>query len=1264
MATTRVISWILGNGLYAYIYMPEGKSQIGNKIVDDSPLWQKIVEKVGEWGQSEYESAYAALSNTVQSKGYSLPPYDPKYYDGGVQLSGYKLALLSGVGGAGGGSGSGTGPTGGVADGIDTSAYDKFMEEMDKELNKAKEELEKKAEEIKNYVEEEFNETYFEAKDEIAHTKEELDKIREDLEEKYNGAMDALDAARDALADGKIDSDEMDDIFNRVQEYSDWMNAYSGVVVDLKAEYDDINGQLGTLGTAEDASAGLFAKFATCISTVSGTVGNVHDWMVASSATIGQVASWYDESGQTATEAMRYISASSGIIQDTINYIYGDGESGMTAKLSSIMDAKNATMRDSIMTETNSGITSVKREMDGLRGEINEQITRLAPNGDLVDMRDRMDAAEFEMERYMTKISEISGTAIDLRETWNEASGKLSTVANLVAETDENGNVLYFASGGTKGEDNFWEIPVFKNEDETWSDSTGELIFNKDQIYAKFSQTVGSWFQQKSDEISLGIKDELKDLAAGITMSFSGDESFIKMVADNIVISGDMIAEALSAKSGNIGGIMLGEGKVECMIKNFGNPMFLLDGYSGEIYGQKLTVDGNAALRGNVDISGTVNISGDAKIEGSITATSLTLGVHYGNKDIKDYIDEQMPADLTSSSDVKTMISEYVSSEEFKNSITKGYITADDLEEWARQNPNLTEEQIKELIKNYGNTEINVTFTSTTEDGKTKHTIKIGDKEYVWYTYELTDVNGDGFLMLDRPYTGDTESGKTSVMISTNGLLQANNAVIHGCVYANAGEIGGLKLNNSRLMVSRNGNYNDSIAYLNGSNTYYDSERGTIILAAGISSGCTYHKYTSLESTNYSTIYTKKKYLTENGDESGCEVEAYVYNTLTQTYTRLENQFYFFTANSTEQSSEDDIITKDSDGNDIFIKQYVVRKYYIQTSQDGDLDEEVDEYSYAGTVSAKEAVANTRIFEDGTIISNTLVANDGYFGGEINAIGKFRGTLENVGGTLKGVTIDANLINGNIVIRNSDSIKAKSNNQLYFNVGKEPLSDNSTKEYWNVDEFFWERKNSNGTNAGQYYNDWSTIAYVPFKSGATITIPALEGSIYRYAADGKTNNESYLWVACTVLYDGSTTEETLIRKTITASSHGHNSTPTYKITTGKDIFTMEKDGVLSVTFGYDVHLSTYSWLNADKSYAKVKFNTGGSKIIVEYPKPIEGVSIASNGMRVLTVSGASVSVIGEKITLLSPNKKYGLRITDSGVQIRRDSTDETKWVNL
>ena len=647
------------------------------------------------------------------------------------------------------------------------------------------------------------------------------------------------------------------------------------------------------------------------------------------------------------------------------------------------------------------------------------------------------------------------------------------------------------------------------------------------------------------------------------------------------------------------------------------------------------------------------------RFNGAITATSLTLGPNYGDKSITEYIDDKVPSDVTSSGDVQNMISAYVSTPEFKNSITNGYITEEDLQKWAESQSNLTEDDVKKLIDTWGNTKVNTTFTSTTEDGQTRYVLSIGGEQYEWYTYELKDQDGNGFVVLNRPYSGETESGKTSVLVSTEGLLQAHNAIIHGCIYAMAGEIGGLKLSDSRLMVSRNGNYDESIAYLNGSSTHYDSERGTIILAAGISSGRTYHKYTCSQDTKYSTIYTKKKYLISNGDESGCEVEAYEYNEEMQTYIRLENQFYFLTTKVTEPSSEDDVPIKDSDGKSVFIKQYIVRKYY-----NDNVIEEIVEYSYEGTVSSEEKTANTRIFEDGTIISNTLVANDGYFGGEINATGRFRGTLENVGGTLKGVTIDANLINGNIVIGNSDSIKAKSGDQLYFNIDKEPLSDNAAKEYWNIDAFSWERQNSNGTNAGQYYTDKITIAYVPFKSGATITIPVLNGSIYRYAAAGKTNKTSYLWVEANVRYFGNPTEKNLIREKLTAASHGHKTSPTVLIKTPKSIFTAEADGVLSITFEYSVHLSTYSWLNADKSYAKINFNKGGSKITVEYPEPTKGVSIAPNGMRVLTVSGASVSILGNTITLLSPSKYFGLRITDSGVQIRKGSLSEDSWTNL
>ena len=1232
----RILSWKIDSCTYAYIF-PINNSYVSNRIPEDSPLWSSIIDKIGKWDYDTYYSNFQKMSKEVSEKYGTIIPWDNLYWNFADEnnVGNVNIVLLAGKDGEGyvnGGNGTSSGD----------EVYEEFKDAINKELDKAKQDIEEQNKKVEEFVEKKVEETITEAKNTIAETKKELADTREELENKLEGAAEALDkaAALFDMGEAGITGEKIKEALSSVNECGKWITANSGTVHDFKTDYDAAKRILGGIGSAEDALAGLFSQIGTTINDMDNTVGNVESWMVASAATIGDIATWYDVNASAVTEASSIINASAGTITDAINFISGDG---LTTKVTSIMDGRNAVIKDEIMAETSAAVTNVRNVLNGLSGVVETSIARLdGIDGDLTSLGSRMSAEEQKMEQWMTVSDSAMTVAQDLRETWSVESGKLSTVASLTAQVDDEGNVMYFVSGSTDSESD--DIRVWKDDNDIWRDSN-RVAYDEEDVIVHWSQAMASYIQQQTSAITMSVMGE-DNLTAAIKLAISGDSSIISMVAEEVVIDANVIARAISAETANIGGILIGDGRIECMKANNGRPLFLLNGHDGSLYAQ------------NAYIEGTVRAT-SGQFNGSITATSLTLGPNYGNKSITEYIDDKVPSDVTSSGDVQNMISAYVSTPEFKNSITNGYITEEDLQKWAESQSNLTEDDVKKLIDTWGNTKVNTTFTSTTEDGQTRYVLSIGGEQYEWYTYELKDQDGNGFVVLNRPYSGETESGKTSVLVSTEGLLQAHNAIIHGCIYAMAGEIGGLKLSDSRLMVSRNGNYDESIAYLNGSSTHYDSERGTIILAAGISSGRTYHKYACSQDTKYSTIYTKKKYLISNGDESGCEVEAYEYNEEIQTYIRLENQFYFLTTKVTEPSSEDDVPIKDSDGKSVFIKQYIVRKYY-----NDNVIEEIVEYSYEGTVSSEEKTANTRIFEDGTIISNTLVANDGYFGGEINATGRFRGTLENVGGTLKGVTIDANLINGNIVIGNSDSIKAKSGDQLYFNIDKEPLSDNAAKEYWNIDAFSWERQNSNGTNAGQYYTDKITIAYVPFKSGATITIPALNGSIYRYAAAGKTNKTSYLWVEANVRYFGNPTEKNLIREKLTAASHGHKTSPTVLIKTPKSIFTAEADGVLSITFEYSVHLSTYSWLNADKSYAKINFNKGGSKITVEYPEPTKGVSIAPNGMRVLTVSGASVSILGNTITLLSPSKYFGLRITDSGVQIRKGSLSEDSWTNL
>ena len=1135
----RILSWKIDSSTYAYIF-PIKNSYISNRIPEDSLLWGEIIKEISAWTKDTYRANFDKMASEVKSKYGQIIPWQDQYWDFSDDNTNLpvNIVLLAGKDGEGyvnGGNGTSSGD----------EVYEEFKDAINKELDKAKQDIEEQNKKVEEFVEKKVEETITEAKNTIAETKKELADTREELENKLEGAAEALDkaAALFDMGEAGITGEKIKEALSSVTECGKWITANSGTVHDFKTDYDAAKRILGGIGSAEDALAGLFSQIGTTINDMDNTVGNVESWMVASAATIGDIATWYDVNASAVTEASSIINASAGTITNAINFISGDG---LTTKVTSIMDGRNAVIKDEIMAETSAAVTNVRNVLNGLSGVVETSIARLdGIDGDLTSLGSRMSAEEQKMEQWMTVSDSAMTVAQDLRETWSVESGKLSTVASLTAQVDDEGNVMYFVSGSTDSESD--DIRVWKDDNDIWRDSNG-VAYDEEDVIVHWSQAMASYIQQQTSAITMSVMGE-DNLTAAIKLAISGDSSIISMVAEEVVIDANVIANAISAKTANIGGILIGDGRIESMGKYNGTPLFLLNGHDGSLYAQ------------------------NAQIAGSITATSLTLGGPYGDQSLKEYIDGQMPSD------------------------------------------------------------------------------------------------GNGFVLLDRPYSGETETGKTSVLISTNGLLQANNAIIHGCIYAMAGEIGGLKLSISRLMVSRNGNYNDSIAYLNGSNTYADSERGTIILAAGVNTGSTtYYKYVSSQAPDgYKIIYTKRKYSTSVGDYNNTEVVAYTIQKVNgiDKFVRCENQFDFIIEKvvSAAGISEDDIVVALSDSEEnVKYKESVVRKYTIEASPDGDIDVVYDYYSYEGTITSTDSGnANTILYEDGTLFTETIIANGGYFSGELDAKGRFSGELQDATGTLKGVTVEANYLTGNIILNTSNSLKAKGGQELYFNVGKEKLKDLNTKEYWNVDEVFWERKNANGANAGQTYTKTLTIASVPFKSGATVTIPSLNGSVYRYAPAGKTNKASNVKIVCSYRYNGESNSQELINKTMPLSSFKGAGNKTNILSTEKKSFEALKDGVLTIKFTYDIHLSTYSWLGADKAYCKITFNAAGSKINVEYKQEACGTSIASNGMRVLTSGGAKISAIDNKIELLSPNAQYGLQITDSGIKYRKAGGS---WTNL
>ena len=71
----------------------------------------------------------------------------------------------------------------------------------------------------------------------------------------------------------------------------------------------------------------------------------------------------------------------------------------------------------------------------------------------------------------------------------------------------------------------------------------------------------------------------------------------------------------------------------------------------------------------------------------------------------------------------------------------------------------------------------------------------------------------------------------------------------------------------------------------------------------------------------------------------------------------------------------------------------------------------------------------------------------------------------------------------------------------------------------------------------------------------------------------------------------------------------------------------------------NVHLSTYSWLGADKAAGHVYFNSNTSKIKVSQNSDLNGVHIGSNGISMFNESGNYGIIINDK----------GISLTYSGI---------------
>ena len=585
----RILSWNIKSGIYAYIFKPDGVSHISAKISENDSRWPTFINSVNT--EKEYENSFTSMKKEVAEKyGITISGEYTNYWNyGGEDVN---VVLLYG-GGDGSGSGSGGENNGGSGpdDNFVDDVYAEIEEKINQKLNEARQEIMESNERVKEHIATQARETLSKAQETLSEAQTELNEIREDLTNKLSGATEALNKAADLfeLGEGYVTPDAINEVFTSVSEYSGWVSTYSGFVVDFKTDYDIATERMGTLGTSEDATDGLFSKFATSLNAFSGTVSTVESTMNASQGLIQDIATWYNTNESAVTNAMRFINASGGQIVDSIEFINGEG---LTTKVAEELNAMSGLILTTAKAESENGLASVKAEINALSASMINEIVYRDPSSAITSVGNNLEALSGTLNTWILKTDSAMSLTMDLRETWDTISGKVSTVSNMVAKTDENGSILYYAKINDE------KVLVYKDPQTLkWKTINGDYEVAEKDVFVEYSEILGSYIQQEVSGITLSVVGS-SSMTAAIRLAVTEDAATIKMIADEVVIDATMTANAISANSANIGGIYLGKGVVECAKKLNNKPFFKLDGNDGTLYAQ------------SAEINGTINATG------------------------------------------------------------------------------------------------------------------------------------------------------------------------------------------------------------------------------------------------------------------------------------------------------------------------------------------------------------------------------------------------------------------------------------------------------------------------------------------------------------------------------------------------------------------------------------------------------------------------------------------------------------------------------
>lgn len=973
-----VISWKVAPGKYAYITKPNGR-YIQGRITDSAQL-NDMASTVRGWSESEYTSAFNEMQTEVNNIYGNLEGTAGKYYNLS-ELNDASIVLLAGDGA----DAANLGDDGSIL--LADEDYRKLIEDIERQFLEQSDILINELNRIKDSIEHNAGVDLTDAIRQINEAKERIANTERRLTDIATSAEEALRMLNE-LGGGELTPEQMEDILSKLSTMKDWLGEMGDKIKAFITEYDAVLGNLGSMGIAYDVSQGLLSIMLSNINTISGTVGTVSQTMNAQRGELSQLTTYYEALSGSTTRLERKMSGMEGVIQDTAEFMNG----GYTSIVEREINARAASIIDTVIHSSSADVTSIKQTLDGLSATVRTQIARLDTiNGSITSINTELNGLEGRISTALTKADSALTEAMALRNEWNATDGSIiQEIADLVIEKDENGIPIYYWIGD--GEENKIRVYITDRKDSlgntiytTNSDGTG-TEYTTDVMPSYMTRMI-SYIMQNLDSITMQVSSGT--ILAALRLSVTDDGSLIYLDADRVVINSDVIANSLTSKSGNIGGVHIGAGMI-----------------SASTGGNKWALTS----------AGTLEAS-NAVIRGAITASSLVLGSE-ADSFLSGYVGNMIKdISLSGSSgysrdEILNMVAGYVNSQDFlDSSALEGYITEDALLAWADKQSGITAEYIKSIVSALSGTQI--TYSSgTTEDGSgtTRHTIIIGGVPYVWDTYDL-----GRFVLLDTLLSGGTGSATTKFLVDKNGLLQANNAIIYGAIYASEGWFKG--------SISADSGYFRGDVYANSLHLGNDSIQDYItgrINDAALSGTSGYSKddiigFVSgyVESRDFLEGDVLNGYVTEEGLRSWAATqsgitEEYVQNII----STLSGAEISWASATTENGSGGTRHSLIIGGNEYTWDTYDMRNAIL-------LDTMVSGTS--GETEYKFLVdKNGLLTANNAIIYGKIYASEGWFKGDVYADnGYFNGTINASGGTIGGLTINQYGISGdNINISN------------------------------------------------------------------------------------------------------------------------------------------------------------------------------------------------------------------------------------------------------